>query len=134
MPLPWPRTLPGALPHVAGRAPDLADRTLFNTLDGRQGEPEPGHAQSPATPQRNRLAAHDPRQPQALPADYGTIIPEMRIGFGRKEQSLRDIVLCIDQSGSIAPSVVYASEFAAVLPVSRRSALRWWCSTRQWST
>lgn len=48
-------------------------------------------------------------------ADYQTIIPERRIGFARKGQSLRDIVLCIDQSGSMAPSVVYASVFAAVL-------------------
>ena len=47
--------------------------------------------------------------------DYQTIIPESRIGFGRKGQSLRDIVLCIDQSGSMAPSVVYASVFGAVL-------------------
>jgi len=47
--------------------------------------------------------------------DYRTIIPETRIGFGRKGQALRDIVLCIDQSGSMAPSVVYASVFAAVL-------------------
>lgn len=48
-------------------------------------------------------------------AGYRTIIPERRIGFARKSQSLRDIVLCIDQSGSMAPSVVYASVFAAVL-------------------
>lgn len=48
-------------------------------------------------------------------ADYQTIIPERRIGFARKTQSLRDIVLCIDQSGSMAPSVVYASVFAAVM-------------------
>jgi len=48
-------------------------------------------------------------------ADYQTIIPERRIGFARKGQSLRDIVLCVDQSGSMAPSVVYASIFAAVL-------------------
>lgn len=48
-------------------------------------------------------------------ADYHTIIPERRIGFARKSQSLRDIVLCVDQSGSMAPSVVYASIFAAVL-------------------
>jgi Mg-chelatase subunit ChlD len=47
--------------------------------------------------------------------EYHTVIPETRIGFGRKGQSLRDIVLCIDQSGSMAPSVVYASVFAAVL-------------------
>jgi Mg-chelatase subunit ChlD len=48
-------------------------------------------------------------------AEYQTIIPERRIGFARKSQSLRDIVLCVDQSGSMAPSVVYASVFAAVL-------------------
>jgi Mg-chelatase subunit ChlD len=48
-------------------------------------------------------------------ARYRTIIPERRIGFARKRQSLRDIVLCVDQSGSMAPSVVYASVFAAVL-------------------
>jgi len=48
-------------------------------------------------------------------ADYQSIIPERRIGFARKGQSLRDIVLCVDQSGSMAPSVVYASIFAAVL-------------------
>ncbi len=48
-------------------------------------------------------------------ADYRTIVPEQRVGFARKTQALRDIVLCVDQSGSMAPSVVYASIFAAVL-------------------
>lgn len=46
---------------------------------------------------------------------YHTIIPETRIGFGRKRSALKDIVLCVDQSGSMATSVVYASIFAAVL-------------------
>jgi Mg-chelatase subunit ChlD len=47
--------------------------------------------------------------------DHGVIIPERVIGHGRKRQSLRDIVLCVDQSGSMASSVVYSSVFAAVL-------------------
>ena len=47
--------------------------------------------------------------------EYRTIIPETRIGFGRKRSALRDIVLCLDQSGSMATSIVYASIFAAVL-------------------
>lgn len=47
--------------------------------------------------------------------EYQTIIPETRIGFGRKRSSLRDIVLCVDQSGSMASSVVYAGVFSAVL-------------------
>jgi hypothetical protein len=47
--------------------------------------------------------------------EYRTIIPETRIGFGRRRSSLRDIVLCVDQSGSMATSVVYAGIFSAVL-------------------
>jgi Mg-chelatase subunit ChlD len=47
--------------------------------------------------------------------EYRTIIPETRIGYGRKRSSLRDIILCIDQSGSMGTSVVYSSIFAAVL-------------------
>jgi Mg-chelatase subunit ChlD len=48
--------------------------------------------------------------------DYHTIIPEQRIGYARKRGSaLRDIILCVDQSGSMAASVVYASIFGAVL-------------------
>lgn len=48
-------------------------------------------------------------------AQYKTIIPETRIGYGRKRSALRDIVLCVDQSGSMATSVVYAGIFGAVL-------------------
>jgi len=46
---------------------------------------------------------------------YKTIVPERRIGFGRKRNALRDIILCVDQSGSMASSVVYSGIFAAVL-------------------
>jgi len=48
-------------------------------------------------------------------ADYGTIIPETRIGFGRRRSSLKDVILLIDQSGSMAESVVYSSIFGAVM-------------------
>ena len=47
--------------------------------------------------------------------EYKTIIPERRIGYGRKTSSLRDIILCVDQSGSMATSVVYAGIMAAVM-------------------
>ncbi|HBE20544.1 MAG TPA: hypothetical protein DEG17_01985 [Cyanobacteria bacterium UBA11149] len=46
---------------------------------------------------------------------YKTIIPETRIGYTRKRTSLQDIILCIDQSGSMATSVVYAGIFGSVL-------------------
>ncbi len=47
--------------------------------------------------------------------DYKTIVPETRIGYGRKRSSLRDIILCVDQSGSMATSVVYSGIFGAVM-------------------
>ncbi len=47
--------------------------------------------------------------------DRQTIVAERLVGYGRKRSSLRDIILCIDQSGSMATSVVYSSIFAAVL-------------------
>ena len=48
--------------------------------------------------------------------DYRTIVPETLIGYGRKAQrTQRDIILCIDQSGSMAASIVYSSIFGAVM-------------------
>ncbi len=47
--------------------------------------------------------------------EYKTIVPETRIGYGRKRSSLRDIILCVDQSGSMATSVVYSGIFGAVM-------------------
>ena len=47
---------------------------------------------------------------------YRTVIPERIVGFGRRRQSLaKDVVIAIDQSGSMADSVVYASLFGSVL-------------------
>jgi Mg-chelatase subunit ChlD len=46
----------------------------------------------------------------------GTIVPDRLVGYARRNHSVqRDIVLAIDQSGSMAESVVYASVFGAVL-------------------
>lgn len=47
--------------------------------------------------------------------EYKTIIPETRIGYGRKTSSLKDVVLCLDQSGSMGTSVVYSGIFGAVM-------------------
>ncbi|NLG98640.1 MAG: VWA domain-containing protein [Chloroflexi bacterium] len=50
--------------------------------------------------------------------DYQTIIPERLVGYGRKRNSTlpqRTIILCVDQSGSMASSVVYAGIFGAAL-------------------
>ena len=49
-------------------------------------------------------------------ADYKTIIPEIKIGYERKtRRALKDVVLCLDQSGSMGTSVVYSGIFGAVM-------------------
>lgn len=68
-----------------------------------------------------RLAEVDwPRTIQAnlrhYQPEYRTIIPATLHGHGRRGQAVeRDIILAIDQSGSMASSVVYSSVFGAVL-------------------
>ena len=47
--------------------------------------------------------------------EYKTIIPETRFGYGRKRSSLKDVVLCLDQSGSMGSSVVYSGIFGSVM-------------------
>ena len=50
--------------------------------------------------------------------EHQTIVPETLVGHQRKARTranLDHVMLCVDQSGSMASSVVYASIFAAVL-------------------
>ena len=48
--------------------------------------------------------------------EHGTLVPERLVGYGRRQRAVkRDVILAIDQSGSMAASVVYASVFGAVL-------------------
>ena len=47
---------------------------------------------------------------------YNTVIPETLLGYGRKSrQVLKDVVLCLDQSGSMGQSVVYSGIFGSVM-------------------
>ena len=48
--------------------------------------------------------------------EYRTVVPERLHGHARRTTEIqREIILCIDQSGSMAESVVYSSVFGAVL-------------------
>ena len=52
--------------------------------------------------------------------DLNTIIPERLVGFRRAGRSVtKDIVLAIDQSGSMAESIVYSAVFGAVIASMR---------------
>ena len=50
--------------------------------------------------------------------EHRTVVPERLIGFMRRQRRIVDldeVILCVDQSESMATSVVYASIFAAVM-------------------
>lgn len=82
----------------------------------RTRRPRPADIDWPRTLQAN-LRHYQPQ--------YRSVVPETLIGFLRHQRRLVDldeVILCVDQSGSMATSVVYASIFAAVmasLPVVR---------------
>ncbi|MDC5699174.1 VWA domain-containing protein [Intrasporangium calvum] len=57
--------------------------------------------------------------------EHRTVVPERLVGHARRAQRVeRHIILCIDQSGSMAESVVYSSVFGAVLASIRSVATR----------
>lgn len=89
------------------------EQKTVNALKGaldksaRRRNPRHGDINWSATIKRN-LRHYQP--------EYKTIIPETLIGYGRKsQQSLKDIILCIDQSGSMGTSIVYSGIFGAVM-------------------
>jgi Mg-chelatase subunit ChlD len=57
--------------------------------------------------------------------EYQTIVPERLVGFARRTTRVeRHIILCVDQSGSMAESIVYSSVFGAVLASLRSVTTR----------
>lgn len=91
----------------------LADKTVQAVRGAlnrrrRTNRPRPGDIDWGRTIRRN-LHQYQP--------EHRTIIPERLVGFGRasKRVDLEQVVLCVDQSGSMASSVVYASIFGAVM-------------------
>src|SRR2546423_377025 len=102
---------PAPLPPPAARGP-------------RRPPPPPraGRGPPPGGPRPRRPRAGDIDWGRTVAAnlrhyqpELGTVIPERLVGYGRRQRSLRDVVVCADQSGSMAQSVVYAGICACVL-------------------
>jgi Mg-chelatase subunit ChlD len=117
-------SLSSVIPAKTKETARLVVRRVVEDLQRRLAEPlRQAVIGSLNRAERNRRPRHNeidwPRTIRAnlkhYQPDYKTIIPETRIGYGRKRSSLRDIILCVDQSGSMATSVVYSSIFGAVL-------------------
>jgi Mg-chelatase subunit ChlD len=120
-------SLRGAMPErtkeVAREVIAKVVAELLERLEQRTAEALRGALNRARRTRRPRNADIDwPRTVRANLRHYqreqGSIVPERLIGFPRLQRRLADldeVVLCVDQSGSMAASVVYASIFAAVM-------------------
>lgn len=117
-------TLKGVMPERARDAARAVVRRVVDDLTRRLEEP----TRAAVTGSLNRAQRNFRPRPAEIDWDRtiranlktyqpgkNTIIPERLVGMGRRRRSLRDLVLCLDQSGSMASSVVYAGVFGAVL-------------------
>ena len=114
----------GVMPAKTKQTARLVVRKCVEEIDRKLAEPMRSAVMGALNRSvRNRRPRHNeidwPRTIRAnlrhYQPEYRTVVAETRVGFGRKRQALRDIVLCIDQSGSMATSVVYSGIFGAVL-------------------
>ncbi|MCY0964866.1 VWA domain-containing protein [Parathalassolituus penaei] len=72
----------------------------------RNNRPRAGEINWNATVRKN-LATWQPEQK--------IIFPERLIGYGRRQRRCKEVILCVDQSGSMANSVIFSTIFAAVM-------------------
>ncbi|WP_207837348.1 VWA domain-containing protein [Williamsia soli] len=94
----------------------IADQTRA-AITGALNRAATTHRPRPADIDWNRTIAKNLKH--YLP-EYRTVIPHQLVGHGRRSAQLgRDVVVAIDQSGSMAASIVYASIFGAVLASMR---------------
>jgi Mg-chelatase subunit ChlD len=116
--------LAGSIPAKTRDTARQVVRRVVDELMKRLTEPtrQAVHGALNRSARNRRPRHHDIDWPRTIRAnlknyqpDYRTIVPEIRIGYGRRRQSMRQVVLCIDQSGSMAASVVYSAIFGAVL-------------------
>lgn len=94
----------------------VADQTRA-AVTGALNRAATTHRPRPGDIDWNRTIARNLKHYQP---EYRTVIPEHLVGHGRRAQHLgRDVIVAIDQSASMASSIVYASIFGSVLASMR---------------
>ena len=119
-------SLSRVMPEQARESARTVVRTVTKDLERRLAQ----RTRSAVTGALNRAGRTSrPRRPSDIDWDrtiranlrnylpqHRTVVPERLIGYARKQQAVaRDVIVCLDQSGSMASSVVYAGVFGAVL-------------------
>ncbi|MFI5611419.1 VWA domain-containing protein [Amycolatopsis sp. NPDC051903] len=122
-------SLNGVLPEETKETARSVVRTVVAELEARLAEPTRaavrGALDRAARTQRPRAADIDWNRTvranlKHFSPELKTVVPEKLIGFGRRQHSVqREVILAVDQSGSMAESVVYSGLFGAVLASMR---------------
>jgi Mg-chelatase subunit ChlD len=115
--------IPEKTRHTARQVIAKVVAALIERLERKTAEALRGAVDRSRRTSRPRFADIDwPRTIRAnlrhYQAEHRSIVPERLVGFMRQQRRLVDldeVVLCVDQSGSMASSVIYASIFAAVM-------------------
>lgn len=103
------KVVKGVVDDLMKRLEEPMRSAISGALDRSQRNRRPRHAEIDW--HRTIKANLKHWQPQ-----YRTVVPETLHGYGRKARKpQREIILCVDQSGSMANSVVYSSIFGAVM-------------------
>lgn len=119
-------TLKDVMPQSARETARQVVRTVVEDLEQRLRDKAAATVQgaldrSARTHRPRRIADIDfpatiRRNLQHYLPETGTVVPRNLVGYGRRSQGIeREVVLALDQSGSMASSVVYGSVFGAVL-------------------
>jgi Mg-chelatase subunit ChlD len=119
-------TLKDVMPQSARESARAVVRTVVDDLEqrlrGRAAATVQGALDRSARTHRPRRIADIDfpatirRNLQHYLPETGTVVPRNLVGYGRRSQGIeREVVLALDQSGSMASSVVYGSVFGAVL-------------------
>ncbi|MDA8370309.1 MAG: VWA domain-containing protein [Nocardiopsaceae bacterium] len=123
-------SLSRVMPEQARESARAVVRTVVDDLERRLAQ----HTRSVVQGALDRSArTHRPRRAADIDWDrtirrnlahylpeQRTVVPQNLVGYGRRSRGVqRDVVLAVDQSGSMASSVVYAGVFGAVLASMR---------------
>ena len=90
----------------------IASRTRRRSTERSAGRP------APAAPDRATSTGTPPSGATSRTTcpEHRTVVPDRLVGYGRSAQAVgKDVIVAIDQSGSMAESVVYAAVFGATL-------------------
>lgn len=114
--------MPEKTKDTARQVVDKVVKQLMEKLESRTAETIRGAVDKRRRTRRPRHSDIDwprtiARNLRHWQQEHRTIVPETLVGFGRmsRKANLEEVILCVDQSGSMGTSVVYSSIFAAVM-------------------